>query len=115
MRADQIADKVRRYMDFAGIHKGGATHLLRHACATHMLEGGADIRFIQAMLGHTSLETTEIYTHVSIDKLIEVHRATHPSRLERVKSQGEAAPQAQSIDAATALLEALASEDDEDA
>ena len=119
MRADQIADKVRRYMDFAGIHKGGATHLLRHACATHMLEGGADIRFIQAMLGHTSLETTEIYTHVSIDKLIEVHRATHPSRLERTKSvdgpQGEANPQAQSMDAATALLEALASEDEEDA
>jgi integrase/recombinase XerD len=123
MRADQIADKVRRYMDFAGIHKGGATHLLRHACATHMLEGGADIRFIQAMLGHTSLETTEIYTHVSIDKLIEVHRATHPSRLERVKAgdgpQGEAvgevSPQAQSVDAATALLEALVNEDDEDA
>jgi integrase/recombinase XerD len=123
MRADQIADKVRRYMDFAGIHKGGATHLLRHACATHMLEGGADIRFIQAMLGHTSLETTEIYTHVSIDKLIEVHRATHPSRLERVKAgdgpQGEAvgevSPQAHSVDAATALLEALAGEEDEDA
>jgi len=115
MRADQIADKVRRYMDFAGIHKGGATHLLRHACATHMLEGGADIRFIQAMLGHTSLETTEIYTHVSIDKLIEVHRATHPSRLERVKSQSQGNSQAQSVDAATALLEALANEDDEDA
>ena len=114
MRADQIADKVRRYMHFAGIHKGGATHLLRHACATHMLEGGADIRFIQAMLGHTSLETTEIYTHVSIDKLIEVHRATHPSRLERVKPVGEANPQAVAGDAATALLEALAGEDEDD-
>jgi integrase/recombinase XerD len=101
-------------MDFAGIHKGGATHLLRHACATHMLEGGADIRFIQAMLGHSSLETTEIYTHVSIEKLIEVHRATHPSRLERVKSVGDANPQAVNADAATALLEALADEDDEE-
>ena len=115
MRADQIADKVRRYMDFAGIHKGGATHLLRHACATHMLEGGADIRFIQAMLGHSSLETTEIYTHVSIEKLIEVHRATHPSRLERVKSVGDANSQALDSDAATALLEALADDEDEDA
>jgi integrase/recombinase XerD len=120
LRADQIANKVRRYMDFAGIHKGGATHLLRHACATHMLEGGADIRFIQAMLGHTSLETTEIYTHVSIDKLIQVHRATHPSRLERAKSvveaAGEASPQAAINDAArAALLEALAHENEEDA
>ena len=114
MRADQIAGKVRRYMQFAGIHKGGATHLLRHACATHMLEGGADIRFIQAMLGHTSLETTEIYTHVSIDKLIEVHRATHPSRLERKGCDQAASPQAAPDDAATALLEALAGEGEDD-
>ena len=125
MRADQIADKVRRYMQFAGIHKGGATHLLRHACATHMLEGGADIRFIQAMLGHTSLETTEIYTHVSIDKLIEVHRATHPSRLERIKTsqQGsnevmqdpspQPAPNAAQNAAQTALLADLAQEDED--
>lgn len=114
MRADKIADKVRRYMDFAGIPKGGSTHLLRHACATHMLEGGADIRFIQALLGHTSLETTEIYTHVSIDKLIEVHRATHPSRLERVKRQDDEASQVTSEDAATALLQALADEENGD-
>ena len=125
MRADQIADKVRRYMQFAGIHNGGATHLLRHACATHMLEGGADIRFIQAMLGHTSLETTEIYTHVSIDKLIEVHRATHPSRLERVKTAQEdasqaaqdpspqPAPNAAQNAAQTALLADLAQEDED--
>jgi integrase/recombinase XerD len=125
MRADQIADKVRRYMQFAGIHKGGATHLLRHACATHMLEGGADIRFIQAMLGHTSLETTEIYTHVSIDKLIEVHRATHPSRLERVKTAQEdlneaaqgpspqSEPNAAQNAAQAALLADLAQEDED--
>jgi integrase/recombinase XerD len=109
MRGDQIADKVRRYMDFAGIPKGGATHLLRHACATHMLDGGADIRFIQAMLGHRSLETTEIYTHVSIQKLIEVHRATHPSRLGRSSKQpstpGNSAERA-------ALLESLARDED---
>ena len=81
--ADFISGKVKRYMEFAGIDKVGSAHLLRHACATHMLEGGADIRFIQEMLGHANLETTEIYTHVSIDKLIAVHRATHPSRLQR--------------------------------
>ena len=87
INAEFVASKVKRYMNFAGIRKPGATHLLRHACATHMLEGGADIRFIQAMLGHSSLETTEIYTHVSIDKLQEIHAATHPARLER--RQGE--------------------------
>jgi integrase/recombinase XerD len=83
VKPEQVADKVKRYLRFAGVDKPGATHLLRHACATHMLEGGADIRFIQEMLGHANLQTTEIYTHVSIDKLIAVHRATHPSRLQR--------------------------------
>jgi integrase/recombinase XerD len=83
VKVDFVSGKVKRYMEFAGVHKAGATHLLRHACATHMLEGGADIRFIQEMLGHASIETTEIYTHVSIDKLVAVHRATHPSRLRR--------------------------------
>lgn len=112
MRADQVADKVRRHMQFAGIAKGGATHLLRHACATHMLEGGADIRFIQAMLGHANLETTEIYTHVSIDKLIEVHRATHPGRLQRAKPADDARPGPDADHAAEALLEALAGDDD---
>jgi integrase/recombinase XerD len=51
-----------------------------------MLEGGADIRFLQAMLGHSQLSTTEIYTHVSIDKLQAIHEATHPARLQRQES-----------------------------
>ena len=83
--------------------------------ATHMLEGGADIRFIQAMLGHSELSTTQIYTHVAIGKLQAVHTLTHPARLERVKTTGEANPQALSDNAATALLEALAHENEEDA
>jgi integrase/recombinase XerD len=83
-----IADRVKKYMECAGIRKPGATHLLRHACATHMLEGGADIRFIQAMLGHSSLQTTEIYTHVAIEKLQSIHAATHPARLHRQESAG---------------------------
>jgi integrase/recombinase XerD len=60
----------------------GRIHLFRHTMATLMLEGGADIRFIQAMLGHADLRTTQIYTHVAIRQLQEVHRATHPANLE---------------------------------
>ncbi len=78
-----IATKVKRYMMFAGIDKPGATHLLRHAMATHMLEAGADVRVLQAMLGHAQLNTTEIYTHVSIEHLRAIHDATHPAKLRR--------------------------------
>lgn len=76
-RRNRLGDQIRRYVARAGLP--GACHLFRHACATHMLENGADIRFIQAMLGHSQLSTTEIYTHVTISKLREVHAATHPS------------------------------------
>jgi integrase/recombinase XerD len=55
--------------------------------ATLMLEGGADIRFIQAMLGHADLKTTQIYTHVAIRQLKEIHNATHPAKLEREKKE----------------------------
>ncbi|MDE1916813.1 MAG: tyrosine-type recombinase/integrase [Sphingomonadales bacterium] len=58
--------------------KPGSCHLLRHTAATLMLEGGADIRFIQALFGHESLETTQIYTRISAAKLAEIHVATHP-------------------------------------
>jgi integrase/recombinase XerD len=104
IKPEQVADKVKRYLRFAGVDKPGATHLLRHACATHMLEGGADIRFIQEMLGHANLQTTEIYTHVSIDKLIAVHRATHPSRLQRHRGD-EAAVSGPSLDQAREALQ----------
>lgn len=82
--AHHLTDLVRRHAKRAGITKPGGCHLLRHTMATLMLEGGADIRFIQQMLGHASLETTEVYTHVSLAKLTAVHAATHPgARLER--------------------------------
>jgi integrase/recombinase XerD len=74
---------VREYVDRAAIGKTGSCHLFRHTMATLMLEGGADIRFIQAMLGHSNLETTQVYTRVSIRKLQEVHTETHPARNER--------------------------------
>lgn len=99
-----VASKVKRYMQFAGYNKPGSTHLLRHACATHMLEGGADVRYIQEMLGHENLETTEIYTHVSIDKLIAVHGATHPSRLQRRSSSAQTQTDADQFNVAKAAL-----------
>ena len=71
-------------MGQAGIGKTGSCHLFRHTMATLMLENGADIRYIQAILGHAHLQATQIYTHVSIRKLKEVHAATHPAaRLHR--------------------------------
>ena len=80
-----------------GVAKQGACHLFRHTAATLMLEGGADVRYIQAMLGHVSLATTQIYTHVTIAKLREVHERTHPARLfrpagEGAEGRGKAAP-----------------------
>jgi integrase/recombinase XerD len=78
-----VAQHVKRYMDFAGVNKPGATHLLRHAMVTHMLEAGADVRILQALLGHSNLNTSEIYTHVSIEHLRAIHDATHPARLMR--------------------------------
>ena len=62
----------------AGIKKAVRPHRLRHACATHMLQGGADVRHIQRLLGHSSLSTTEVYTRVEIGDLKAVHKRFHP-------------------------------------
>ena len=76
---------MRKYLEAAGVRQRGACHLLRHTMATQMLEHGADIRYIQELLGHARLDTTQIYAHVSIGKLKEIHTATHPAaRLERI-------------------------------
>ena len=69
----------------SGIGKPASAHAFRHTMATVMLEGGADIRYIQQMLGHSSLTTTEVYTRVSIRALKEVHDRTHPSAMLRRK------------------------------
>ncbi len=73
-----VINAVRRHLKRAGIDKPIRPHRLRHACATHMLKGGADIRHIQKLLGHASLQTTQIYTRVEISDLKAVHRRFHP-------------------------------------
>jgi integrase/recombinase XerD len=80
---DEVTRIVRDHFKDAGIEHGGACHVLRHSMATSMLENGADIRYIQSMLGHVNLESTQIYTKVSILKLKEVHSKTHPARLKK--------------------------------
>ncbi len=78
---NRLTQMVRDYIKAADIAKTGSCHLLRHTCATLMLENGADTRFIQQQLGHARLDTTQIYTQVSIRKLKEIHTATHPAKL----------------------------------
>ncbi len=80
-----LTEMVHGYVDAADIGKRGACHLFRHTMATLMLEGGADIRYIQAMPGHADLKTTQICTHGAIRQLQAIHRATHPAKLEREK------------------------------
>ena len=82
-RDNKLGDKVKRFMINAGLDVPGSCHLLRHAMATHMLGNGAELRYIQVMLGHASVATTQIYTHVSIRKLQEIHKATHPAKVEK--------------------------------
>lgn len=74
-----LAQLVRSYLDANGIQRRGACHMLRHTAATLMMEGGADLRSLQTFLGHESLNTTQIYTHVTINRLREVHGKTHPA------------------------------------
>ncbi len=76
---DVLGRKIVQYIKKADIGRRGGAHLLRHTCATHMLEGGADIRYIQQLLGHEKLETTAIYTEVSIVQLQAVHARCHPA------------------------------------
>lgn len=78
---DVISRMVSKFIKKAEIDKPGSCYILRHSCATHMLESGADIRFIQKLLGHEKLETTAIYTHVSIEQLKAVHSKTHPAEV----------------------------------
>jgi integrase/recombinase XerD len=120
---ERIGDLVRRQLTAAGIEHPGSCHLFRVACATHMLENGADIRFIQSLLGHAKLDTTQIYTLVSLAKLKEVHSATHPARLHRATDANSGPQSAEqtpadtkgAADARATFLAALQREQDDDA
>lgn len=108
---NRLTQLARNYVDAADTGKKGACHLFRHTMATLMLEGGADIRFIQAMLGHAELSTTQIYTQVSIRTLKQIHTATHPGRpIARASRRKEAAGDAHGL--LLAALDAEAAEEE---
>ena len=88
LNPNYLGNWVRRVIDAAQIGKTGSCHLFRHACATHLHENGADLRSIQELLGHARLDTTQIYTQVSIAQLRETHARCHPRG--QVKSAPEA-------------------------
>jgi integrase/recombinase XerD len=101
-----LSIRVKDYVARANVGKQGSCHMFRHTMATLMLEHGADTRFIQAMLGHADLSTTQIYTQVAIRMLKAVHTATHPGRLPQGRDLDEPTPEE--------LLEALAREAEEE-
>lgn len=108
---DHLSCVVKERIDAAQLGKTGSCHLFRHTMATLMHEGGADIRFIQQMLGHEDLKTTQIYTQVAIRTLQQVHAATHPAAM---LDRGERPSLKADNLAAEALFSVLQSEAEED-
>ncbi len=117
---DRLTQLAGHYVTASGVPKTGACHLFRHTLATLMLEGGADLRYVQQMLGHADISTTQIYTHVSIRHLQAIHAATHPAASNTPRASRQVHPvhrppgdDSRTLSAA-ALLSALEFEDDEE-
>jgi integrase/recombinase XerD len=117
---DALTRLASQYVKASGVPKTGACHLFRHTMATLMLEGGADIRYIQAMLGHAELSTTQIYAQVSVRALQAIHAATHPAASNTPRQQRDADTDAgrpghgERKVAVSELLAALEEEDSEE-
>ena len=107
---DHLSFAVKERVDAAQLGKTGSCHLFRHTMATLMHENGADIRFIQQMLGHEDIKTTQIYTQVAIRALQQIHKATHPAQMNDAPLELRSAAEREGL---LAALEAEVEDDEE--